>query len=132
MAREWGHEDIYMSVYVFDGHLFESCLRKLKGRHSLYYEWKMFGEEAGTNALTSHLKAMDWVIDIKCMSHVCSNAVSWAIRPFSPGETRKEAHCVIAALRRSSHDIQQQVDKLLYQFVAFREGGTDIGDAASL
>ena len=35
MVRCMGHDDVFITVYCLDGHLFTSCMKKFKARHQL-------------------------------------------------------------------------------------------------
>ena len=117
-----------MSVYVMDGHLHVACLRKLKGRHALYYNREL---NPDLDEYATMHKLMGWVIGVKCVAHACSNGVKWGLRPHWSTETSKDAHLVISALRRSSRDIQKGVDLFLQRYVAFRPEDTDAESAAA-
>ena len=126
MGRCMGHENVCITVYCLDGHLFTSCMQKLKPRHQLYYEHL----QAEGNPLADLLKAMDWVVGIKCVAHACSNAVKWGLGPFKIGDTNDDAHLLIAGLRNSSFDLQNQADQFLMRHVRFRDGDTPLHLAA--
>ena len=128
MVRCMGHDDVSISVYCLDGHLFSACLKKLKARHQLYYEM----QEAAGSDFAELNKAMDWVVGIKCVAHACSNAVKWALTPCNTGECNDDAHKIIAGLRNSSFDLQNQADLFLQRYVRFRAADTPLHLAAQL
>ena len=98
MGRCMGHEDVCITVYCLDGHLFTSCMKKFKARHQLYYEML----EAAGSDFADLLKATDWAVGINCVMHACSNAVNWGLAPFNTGDLNDDAHLIIAGLRNSS------------------------------
>ena len=117
LARTLGHEDICMAVYILDGHMYDSCLRKLRARHLFYYEGGFSDDDADVGRM---LQDQDLVFGIKCVAHCLSNAVAWSLKPYNIGETCKDAHIVISSLRKCSKDLHGQLDMWLLQVVRYR------------
>lgn len=113
--RSYGHADISLTVYIFDGGMKDPLSTYLMARHDFAYEGA--GE---ADADTARLQHSDLVFSARCASHVASCAVNHGldIARVVP-DTNKIAHIVIASVRQGVSALHEFVPEFVFRHVQF-------------
>ena len=116
--RSMGHEGPSVSVYVFDGALFDALAPKFRARHELYYSDK-YGICTGHKK--SDLRNSDLCFPIYCSLHGGHKGAEWGVMPYNTCEESSEAHIVIRSLLNSSRVLHDGISPFLQRYVSFEE-----------
>jgi hypothetical protein len=115
MLRSLEHKGICSSMYVHDGHLHDPIARHARARHALFYT--EYGPEHDEFLVL--YRNTDWVFDVGCKAHACSNGVHWGLKDFSSEKILEDVHISIEALRNSATALLDSVDAFLIRHMVF-------------
>ena len=122
-----------LNFRVFDVAHFELLLRLAKARPTLLdQEHTGYGDGGGVGRRPTKTNALDeftdFILGIRCMSHILSLATRWGLLPFSAKDIFHNVHIGIAALRNSGTELTGHIDefrgsRLIYVPVVVDDAG---------
>ena len=121
--RSLGHRGISVTVYLQDGALHESSLRKFRGKHEVWYDVDICPVDAPERDI---LYNSEWVFGLQCKAHSCSNGLKWGLVSDVTASEVEDAHIVVQSLINSSMSLHSMMDVFLQQHLVFREDDDDL------
>ena len=129
LLRTLGHEGIVVSSYCFDRAGFSALEKKMRQRHTMYYEVAGRGEDRVGQAAIMELT--DWVVSAGCANHDCQNGLKWGLAHLAPESEQviRKLHIVIEATRNAFGLIHARLKAFVVaslRFVRPREERQDV------
>ena len=116
--RSLGHKCIAITVYIFDGAMFDPLKDMFRARHEVYYD-----PVYGTCPLEEKEKLYntELVIPIYCTLHGSHKGCEWGLNDYNEHGESDEGHIAIASLLNSSESLHDTIDTYISKYVCFED-----------
>jgi hypothetical protein len=121
LAKAVGHCGITLTMYIQDGLMVASFVRRQTARHALFFSPAHHPHLPENSTGLAQAADTDLNLGMRCALHSGSSAIKWGLQPLASKELLEDVHIGIASLQNSGHQLNAQLDEFIRTCVSYRD-----------